>query len=59
MPNPWRQRALDFNKKRKKADEKGDDFMLLLSYIPQGVLKQLFKVDAIAETLRKYGIEEE
>lgn len=58
MPNPWRQRALDFNKKRKAADEKGADFILLVSYLPKGVLKQLWKIEDIAEILRKY-IEEE
>lgn len=58
MPNPWRQRALDFNKRRKQSDEQSSDLITLLNAMPKGAVKQLYKDDICAAILEKYGVTE-
>lgn len=60
MPNPWKQKALAFNRKRKEQDEKANDVDVLVRAmlnLPHGQLKKLFTDDVLA-VIRKYGYEE-
>lgn len=58
MPNPWMQKALAFNRKRKEQDEKANDLLTLLEHLPPGQRKQLLKDKTCAAILEKYGITE-
>ena len=56
MANPWKEKALAFNRKRAEADEKAADLMVLLSALPPGQVKQLLKDETCAAILKKHGI---
>lgn len=59
MANPWKERVLAFNRKRKDADEKASDMELIaakLARLPPGQLKLLLDDEMLA-VLEKYGIE--
>lgn len=56
MPNPWKEKVLKFNKKRKLQNEKANDFAILLSALPPGQVKQLLKDETCSAILSKYGI---
>jgi len=58
MPNPWMDKVLAFNKKRKEQDEKANDLLTLLEHLPPGQRKQLLKDKTCAAILEKYGITE-
>lgn len=58
MPNPWKQKVFEYNRRRAQADEKANDLMVLLDALPPGQRKQLLKNETCAEILRKYGITE-
>ena len=58
MPNPWKAKALAYNKERAADREKADDLMTLLSALPPGQVKNLLKDKACAAILRKYVIKE-
>lgn len=55
MANPWKEKVLAFNRKRKEAD----DLIVLLNALPKGRVKQLLKDETCAAILEKYGITEE
>lgn len=57
--NPWKNKALAFNRKRKEQDEKANDLMILLEALPPGQRKQLLKDATCAAILEKYGYKEE
>lgn len=58
MPNPWKAKALAYNRERAADREKADDLMTLLAALPPGQVKNLLKDEACAAILRKYGVEE-
>lgn len=55
MANPWREKVLKFNRKRKETDEKASDLEKLMQALPPGQRKQLLKDETCAEILRRYG----
>ena len=58
MANPWKERVLAFNRKRKETDEKASDMEIIASKIaklPPGQLKKLLDDEMLA-ILAKYGI---
>jgi hypothetical protein len=57
--NPWKEKVLGFNRKRKAANEKAGDLERLLAALPPGQVKNLMKNSACKEILRKYGFAEE
>lgn len=59
MANPWREKVLKFNRKRKETDEKASDFEKLMQALPPGQRKQLLKDETCAEILRRHGYAEE
>ena len=56
--NPWKEKVLIFNRKRKAADEKAGDLQKLLQALPPGQVKNLMKDTVCGEILRKYGFGE-
>ena len=59
MANPWKDRVIAFNKKRKEADEKANDMQIIagkIAKLPAGQLKKILDEEAIA-ILKKYGVE--
>ncbi len=54
--NPWKERVLEYNRKRKEEGEKAADLMRLLEALPPGQRKQLMKDAACGAILKKYGI---
>lgn len=58
MPNPWKAKALAYNRERAADREKADDLMTLLAALPAGIIKVLCKDEVFAAILRKYGIKE-
>lgn len=56
--NPWKEKVLSFNRKRKAADEKAGDLEKLLDALPPGQVKNLMKDKICGDILRKYGIGE-
>ena len=58
MPNPWKAKALAYNRERAADREKADDLTTLLDALPPGQVKNLLKNEACAAILRKYGIKE-
>lgn len=56
--NPWRERVLRFNRKRKAVNEQAGDFEKLLQALPPGQVKNLMKDSVCGEILRKYGFAE-
>lgn len=59
MANPWREKVMKYNRKRKAADEKAADLVALLDALPPGQRKQLLKDEKCAGILKKYGLTEE
>lgn len=59
MANPWKKRALEFNRRRAENDEKAQDLLILLRVLPQGVRKQLLRDEVCAAVLDKYGMGEQ
>lgn len=58
MPNPWKDKVLAYNRKRKETEEKAGDMERLLSMIPNGIRKQLLKNEEIAAILQRHGYSE-
>ena len=56
MPNPWKQKAFAFNKKRAQVDEKASDFDRILAKLPPGQLKKILQDEECAAILTKYGV---
>lgn len=59
MANPWKDRVIAFNKKRKEADEKVNDMQIIagkMAKLPVGQIKKILDEEAIA-ILKKYGVE--
>lgn len=59
MANPWKDRVIAFNKKRKETDEKANDMQIIagkIAKLPAGQLKKILDEEAIA-ILKKYGVE--
>lgn len=57
MANPWKQKVLAFNRKRKAKDEKATDMDVLINAIgklPYGQLKKVLS-DEVLAVLEKYG----
>ena len=58
MANPWKERVLAFNRRRKETDEKASDMEIIASKmakLPPGQLKKLLD-DEVMAILQKYGI---
>lgn len=61
MANPWRDKVLAFNAKRKKQAEKAADLDALVQKLRpliSGILKNFLPDDALV-VLKKYGYKEE
>lgn len=59
MPNPWKERVMAFNKKRKEVDEKANDMQIIAEKIAKllpGQIKKILDKETIA-ILKKYGAE--
>ena len=59
MANPWKKRALEFNRKRAEADEAAADMQFVaerLSHLPPGQLKKLLNDEQLVAVLNKYGV---
>ena len=56
--NPWKEKVLGFNRKRKATDEKAGDLERLLAALPPGQVKNLMKDEICKEILKKYGLAE-
>lgn len=59
MANPWKDRVIAFNKKRKEADEKANDMQIIaekIAKLPPGQIKKILDEEAIA-ILKKYGVD--
>lgn len=60
MPNPWKDRVLAYNKRRKATDTKAADLDVLVAEIAKllpGQLKKMLPPELLA-VLEKYGYEE-
>lgn len=58
--NPWKDRVLAFNQKRKAEDEKATDMDVVirkLGELPPGQLKKLLTDEELCAVLRKYGMD--
>ena len=59
MANPWKDRVIAFNKRRKETDEKANDMQIIarkIAKLPPGQLKKILDEESIA-ILKKYGVE--
>lgn len=59
MSNPWRDKVLTYNAKRKVSDEKASDMDVVircLRQLPPGQLKQVLEDEELLTILNKYGI---
>lgn len=59
MANPWKDRVIAFNKKRKETDEKANDMQIIagkMAKLPLGQIKKILDKETIA-ILKKYGVE--
>lgn len=56
MRKELRERILAYNKEKAANKEASEDFKILLSMIPPGIMKQLLRNDEMAKILAKYGI---
>lgn len=59
MANPWKDRVIAFNKKRKEVDEKANDMQIIAEKIAKllaGRIKKILDEETIA-ILKKYGAE--
>lgn len=60
MANPWKDKVLAFNKRRKEADSKSADMDVVirkLGELPPGQLKKLLTDKELCAVLRKYGVD--
>ena len=60
MANPWKEKVLAFNQKRKAEGKKAEDMDVVirkLGELPPGQLKKLLTDDELCAVLRKYGID--
>lgn len=58
MSNPWKKRALEFNKRRAEESEAAADMKVIaekISQLPPGQIKRILDEDTLA-ILRKYGV---
>lgn len=59
MANPWKDKVLAFNQKRKAEGEKASDMDVViakLGELPPGQLKKLLTDEELCAVLRKYGM---
>ena len=54
MDNPWKEKVLAFNRRRKTAQEKAEDLHALLSALPPGQKKRLLEDEVCGAIIRKY-----
>lgn len=59
VPEEKRKRIFEYNKVRAANAGKADDLMTLLSALPPGQVKQLFRNETCASILSKYGFRAE
>lgn len=59
MKPEMRTKIIAFNKERAENKEMAEDFMILLSALPPGQVKNLMKDETCAAVLNKYGISNE
>ena len=60
MANPWKDKVLAFNQKRKAEGEKASDMDVViakLGELPPGQLKHLLTDEELCAVLRKYGMD--
>lgn len=60
MANPWKEKVLAFNQKRKTEGEKAEDMDVVirkLGELPPGQLKKLLTDEELCAVLRKYGMD--
>ena len=60
MGNPWKEKVLDFNRRRKAEGERASDMDVILDAImrlPPGQLKKIISDEDVLDVLRKYGWE--
>lgn len=60
MHNPWKERVLSFNQKRKAEGEKAEDMDVVirkLGELPPGQLKKMLTDEELCAVLRKYGMD--
>lgn len=60
MSNPWRDKVLAYNRKRKAEGDKASDMDVVISKLgelPPGQLKKLLTDEELCAVLRKYGME--
>lgn len=60
MSNPWKEKALAFNKRRKEEGKKASDMEFLVSrfrLLPPGHLKKILDDEELLAMLAEYGIE--
>ena len=56
MKPEMRAKIIAYNRARAEDKEKADDLMTLISALPPGQVKQLFKNETCPNILSKYGI---
>ena len=60
MANPWKEKVLAFNLRRKAEGEKAEDMDVVirkLGEMPPGQLKKLLTDEELCAVLRKYGMD--
>ena len=60
MANPWKDKVLAFNRRRKAEGERASDMDVILDAImklPPGQLKKIISNEDVLDVLRKYGWE--
>lgn len=60
MANPWKEKVLAFNRKRKAESEKASDIEIIISKLGEllpGQLKKLLTDEGLCAVLRKYGMD--
>lgn len=60
MANPWKEKVLAFNRRRKDEGEKAEDMDVVirkLGELPPGQLKKLLTDEELCSVLRKYGMD--
>ena len=60
MANPWREKVLEYNRKRADEGRKATDMDIVISklaQLPPGQLKKLLADEELCAVLRKYGVD--
>ena len=60
MANPWKEKVLAYNQKRKVEGAKASDMDVVISKLgelPPGQLKKLLTDEELCAVLRKYGVD--